>query len=348
MNNFSNKYILNILTIMLLSISNAIVVAQKLPDFDASQQPKAPDYSLSENWSALPFRIDAADFVPKGEKWIDDAQKTVDVFYIYPTMYLKGKTWNADVSSKKLNKRIDKYPVKFHASIFNKVARVYAPRYRQSIHKVWEDPEEKNRKASLDFAYQDVKKSFEYYLEHYNNGRPFIIASHSQGSYHGRKLLKEYFDNSALKEKLIAAYLIGYGIDSSDYQTLDYCKNPTDNHCYITWASFRHNYQPKTKDPKLNSLLYTNVCINPITWTNQKDKIDSEHSEGGIMLKMKKKKNRKNSAQISEDNYLKVKTKYPFVQLPCFRVYHILDYNLFWFDIRKNAEQRAKNYWLAN
>lgn len=344
-----SKSIFNIFAIILLGISNAMVFAQKLPDFDAAQQPKAPDYSMPENWAALPFRVDAADAVPKGEEWIDDARKTVDVFYIHPTMYLKGKTWNADVSSKKLNKFIDKYPVKFQASVFNKTARVYAPRYRQSIQTVWEDPEEKNRKASLDFAYRDVKKSFEYYLENYNNGRPFIIASHSQGSYHGRRLLKEYVDNSpALKEKLVAAYLIGYGIDSSDYQTLDYCKNPTDNHCYITWASFRHNYRPKPQDPKLNSLLYTNVCINPITWTNPKDKIDSGQSEGGIMLKMKRKKNRKNSAQISDDNYLKVKTKYPFVELPSIRVYHILDYNFFWFDIRKNAELRVKNYWLAN
>ena len=30
--------------------------------------------------------------------------------------------------------------------------------------------------------YQDVKDAFYYYLEHYNEGRPFILAGHSQGS----------------------------------------------------------------------------------------------------------------------------------------------------------------------
>lgn len=75
LSSFPNKYIFRILTIMLLSISNTIVVAQKRSDFDATQQPQAPDYSLPENWSALPFRVDAADAMLKGEEWIDDAQK---------------------------------------------------------------------------------------------------------------------------------------------------------------------------------------------------------------------------------------------------------------------------------
>ena len=44
---------------------------------DAAAQPAAPDYSLQKNWSALPFRADAADKLPKGEEWIDDSLKAV-------------------------------------------------------------------------------------------------------------------------------------------------------------------------------------------------------------------------------------------------------------------------------
>jgi hypothetical protein len=333
-----------ILVLILLSFLNLFALAQKLPNFDTNEQPDSPDYQLSKNLSALPFRVDVADVIPKGENWINDAKKEIDVFYIYPTMYLKGKTWNADLSNKKLNKSIDNYPVKFHASVFNHVARVYAPRYRQSIAKVWDNPEEPNHKASLDFAYEDVKNAFEYYLKNYNNGRPFIIASHSQGSYHGIQLLKDYFEDGLLQKQLVAAYLIGYGIDSTFYDNIDYCKTATDNNCYITWASFRHNYEPKESDKKLNSLLYTNVCINPITWNNEKKKIDSQLSEGGIMLSLKQKKKRKNSAEIAKENFLRVKTKYPVVRLPFVKVYHVLDYNLFWFDIRKNAMDRSNVY----
>ena len=54
---------------------------------------------------------------------------------------------------------------------------------------------------------EDVKAAFQYYLEHYNNGRPIIIASHSQGTTHAKRLLKEFFDGTALQHQLVAAYL---------------------------------------------------------------------------------------------------------------------------------------------
>jgi hypothetical protein len=45
-----------------------------------------------------------------------------------------------------------------------------------------------------------VKTAFLYYLQHYNNGRPIIIASHSQGATHGKRLLKEFFDGKELQK----------------------------------------------------------------------------------------------------------------------------------------------------
>ncbi|MDB5229076.1 MAG: hypothetical protein JWN78_3269, partial [Bacteroidota bacterium] len=163
----------------------------KLQDFKVEDQPSAPEYSDGKNWSALPFRFDAGDFTLKDETWISDSLKNVDVFYIYPTLYKKGKTWCADVTNKKLNKDLDKLPVKFHTAIFNRVGRVYAPRYRQAIIKSFFDTTGNGKKA-LDLAYEDVKRAFEYYMKNYNHGRPIIIVSHSQGTTHARRLLKDY------------------------------------------------------------------------------------------------------------------------------------------------------------
>jgi hypothetical protein len=75
-----------------------IAVAANAQTFDPAKQPAAPDYSLTANWSALPFRLDAADKIPSDEKWVDDSLKDVDVFYIYPTIYRNGNTWNEDLS----------------------------------------------------------------------------------------------------------------------------------------------------------------------------------------------------------------------------------------------------------
>jgi hypothetical protein len=301
--------------------------------FDPAKQPAAPDYSLPANWSALPFRNDAADAIPDDEKWISDSLKDVDVFYIYPTMYMVGKTWNEDLSNKKLNKSIDNKPVKYQASVFNASCRVYVPRYRQAIIKAFYSKE--NGEKALDFAYQDVKRAFQYYLDHYNNGRPIIIASHSQGTHHARRLLKEFFDSTALQSKLVAAYVVGFGFDESMYKSLKPCNNATQTGCYITWASFKKGFNA----PK--SGLYNTVCINPVTWNRDTVDVDQSKSMGAILLDFNKKYDGACETQI-HNNYLWVNAHLPIVG--AWTVLHVADYNLFWYDIRKNVHDRVLAY----
>jgi len=187
----------------LLIILISFTVAAQRPSFDAQQQPSPPDYANEMNWSALPFREDAADVIPKSETWINDSLKDVDVFYIHPTVYQKGKTWNADINNAKLNKKVDEKPVHYQASVFNASCRVYAPRYRQAVVDVFYESKSTpdDSREALEFAYMDVRRAFQYYLDHYNKGRPIIIASHSQGSYHAIRLLQEYFDTTKLQNK---------------------------------------------------------------------------------------------------------------------------------------------------
>ena len=59
------------------------------------------------------------------------------------------------------------------------------------------------------FALQDVKRAFQYYIDHYNNGRPFILVGHSQGTFHLMPLLEQMIDQTPLKDRLVAAYAIG-------------------------------------------------------------------------------------------------------------------------------------------
>ena len=94
------------------------------------------------------------------------------------------------------------------ASAFNGCCNIYAPRYRQTnIFAYFGDVAARDRVLGL--AFEDVKRSFEYYLAHYNQGRPFIIAGHSQGSHQAKRLLREVIDSSELHRRMIAAYMIG-------------------------------------------------------------------------------------------------------------------------------------------
>ncbi|MEL4881666.1 DUF3089 domain-containing protein, partial [Shewanella algae] len=78
----------------------------------------------------------------------------------------------------------------FQASIFNAAGRVFAPYYRQahiSSYYPISQLDSIAAKASFDLAYSDIKKAFENFLQLWNEGRPIIIASHSQGTTHAKR-----------------------------------------------------------------------------------------------------------------------------------------------------------------
>ncbi len=154
-----------------------------------------PDYSRPDAWAALPFREDAADKTP-GSLKDRQAEARADVFYIYPTIYVgRGKLWNADVYDEQMNRKIDSSAIKYQASLFNGVGRVFSPRYRQAhLRAFYTDADNEDAREALKLAYADVVKAFTYYLEHYNQGRPIIIAGHSQGALMSMWLLRDFFD----------------------------------------------------------------------------------------------------------------------------------------------------------
>lgn len=302
--------------------------AQLPVPFDPNNQPDAPNYGNPDHWLSLPFRKDGADVVVKDEIAISDSAKQADVFYIYPTLYGKGKTWTASIHDKKLNKRLEKYPVKYQASLFNQIARIYTPFYRQAIIKSFYDTTQ-NGEAALDFAYQDVKRAFEFYLKNYNQGRPIILVSHSQGTRHARQLIKDFFDEPKLKKQLVCAYIIGFGIYPKNYTLIEPCTHPTDTQCYVTWSSFKMGYTPEA-----TSMLVGDVCINPISWTTD---TAANQSATGILINTAPKEKCTNVAQIHQ-HYLWVKSKTPFIRGR--NVLHLVDFNLFWYSIRQNAKDR--------
>jgi hypothetical protein len=299
--------------------------------------PAAPDYTQKNCWSALPFRQDAADDTPKGIAAVADEQKTVDVFYIYPTMYRKGDKWNADIYDADLNKRIDSKPVHFQASVFNGVGRIYAPRYRQAHINAYFTEDRNSADKAFDIAYDDVLTAFKYYLEHYNQGRPFILAGHSQGTTHARRLAKDMIDGKPLAKQLVAAYLVGMPIKPDLYEHLKPCETPEQVGCFVSWMSYKEGYEPKA-----TAILQGGVIINPVTWQlgNNEPSPKSEH-EGSVLANLNKKSPNSLTAKV-HDGILWVKSKKFLTKL--FNDYHIVDYNLFWYDIRKHVAEQATQY----
>ena len=61
--------------------------------------------------------------------------------------------------------------------------------------------------------------AFDYYIKNINDGRPFILAGHSQGSNLIANILSGYMkQHPDLYKRMIAAYVIGFSI-TGDYLT---------------------------------------------------------------------------------------------------------------------------------
>jgi hypothetical protein len=136
-----------------------------------------------------------------------------------------------------------------------------------------------------------------------------------------------------MKERLVCAYMVGFAIYPSHYEALTPCAEATETNCYVTWSTFKEGYLYKAKDG-----LVGEVCVNPVSW-----RIDSlsATSFGGVMYRLGRKKKYTTAAKVKH-NMLWVKTKMPITRY--WNTLHILDYNLFWFDIRKNVSTRVNAY----
>lgn len=155
--------------------------------FAEAPPPAAPDYSQPQSWAALPDRKDAADVVPSADVQDRQATAEVDVFFVHPTTFFGTAAWNQSLDDGSTNQLTDAFVLRGQASVFNSCCKIYAPRYRQATIYSFMD-NTGSGSAALKLAYEDVERAFDYFIEHYNQGRPFILAAHSQGSVHVRTL----------------------------------------------------------------------------------------------------------------------------------------------------------------
>ncbi len=170
------------------------------------------DYSNLAHWAAHPDKTDMADISPNEDITDEQERAIADVFFIHPTTFIQKANrniWNADINDELVNAQTDQKSIKNQASVFNGSARVFAPRYRQVHLKGFIREKSRKTKVALDLAYQDVAKAFEYYLEHWHKNRPLIIASHSQGTRHAERLIRDYIDGQDLSDQFVTAYLVG-------------------------------------------------------------------------------------------------------------------------------------------
>ena len=171
-----------------------------------------------------------------------------------------------------------------------------------------------------------------------NKGRPIILAGHSQGALHLKKILQEYFDGKPLRNKLVAAYLIGTRVLEDEFNSLKPLNAPDQIGGYVSWNSYK-----KGKYPKHYAWFDNAVTTNPVTWDDSKVSLTQDHK--GLLYY--------DNALYEKCLEVEKVNGMLWVSLPevpkrfwmsFIKDYHRFDITLFWEDIRQNALERVERF----
>ena len=273
--------------------------------------------------------------IPKNYNIKNEKKINVSVFFIHPTTLFSSKKWNADTSHF-LNNNIIDLCLENQASVFAGITDLYVPHYRE-MH-IYSYTDTINGIKAFNVAYNDIEASFKYFLKNKKTDK-FIIASHSQGTNHAKKLINEYiYPKVDLRSKLLMSYLIGMDINKNE-MLIDLCQNPVQLNCFLNWRSFNESYYP-------NDWNYGEgyISINPITYTNDTLWSDKKQHQGILFPNQRivfkrsiSVRNENGLLWVNFDNNL-------FLNNFKKKSYHNADFNLYWLNIRQNLIKRQEDY----
>ena len=243
-------------------------------------------------WSdSLQFQIGAAAFTDyaNAAHWLSapaDPTRKVDVFYLYPTSYVKAAPGAPIVCPVDDPGMVKGAGVAFErqAWAFRTFANIYAPYYRQADAASRAAlPQAQQDQIVAGAPTQDGIAAFDYYIRHFNHGRPFILAGHSLGSNVMANLLAKYMKaRPGVYKRMVAAYVVGYSITPrylSLHPFLKFATGASDTGVIISW-----NTEAPTVDGTNPVLLPGGLVINPITWTRKETEATAAQNLGSIEL----------------------------------------------------------------
>lgn len=173
--------------------------------YQTYRPPPPPDYARADAWALRPQKGAAPPSLP------------VDVFFVHPTSYDGGRDWNAPIGQAQADRFLARVLLPNYAGPFQRVGRVFAPRYRQASLYASLTLRDDARDARR-FAYGDVRDAFLTYLSRDNGGRPFILAGVGQGAVLGARLASEVIaSDPSLRARTAAVYLVGAVIPAASF-----------------------------------------------------------------------------------------------------------------------------------
>jgi hypothetical protein len=317
--------------------------------FADSPAPPAPDYGALESWVAHPgLPRNPALFAPEGHR--PAPRPAAAAFFVPPTAFLGRDRWNGPLDDADTNDRLARF-VEGQASVFNGIAELWVPRYRQATLGAFLT-ERDDAQEALALALADVERAFAAFLAAQPADRPILLAGHSQGTRHLLHLLRKDRVAAALGDRLVAVYAVGWPVSEArdlPPMGLSACRARGEPACLLSWQAFAADGDLDRASADLARTRATDgkpmgtgsmVCVNPLT--GARDGAAAAAANPGSLTPERTLVPGLTGARCDARGLLRIEPapegRWPLV-FPGGN-FHAYDYHLFWASVRADAESR--------
>ncbi len=320
--------------------------------FAATAAVAAPDYARPAGWIARPGLADnPALWAPAG--FSAAPKPAAALFFVSPTAFLSRSAWNAPLDDAETNKRLVRF-TRMQASVFNGVAEIWVPRYRQATFGSFLKPGPDADRA-LSLALSDVERAFDAFLAAQPADRPILIGGHSQGARHILHLLAAR--RGQLGDRLVGVWAVGWPVTAADLSRMGLpgCSAPEQAGCVLSWQSFAADGDlaealkgfAAVKDVSGAEIGgAAMLCVNPLTGgrtaAGPERNAGMLQSDEAMVAKAVGARCDARGLLLISPTPAKIG---PYV-LPGGN-FHVYDYGLFWANVRADAEARLSAYGAA-
>ncbi len=282
----------------------------------------------------------------------EEGETTADVFFIAPSAFGGGEgSYIMDLTNEKTRANFIGV-INMEKGIYDRNTRFFAPVYRQVGYRAYALPDAEAEPLKQS-AFADVKDAFSYYMEHWNGGRPIILAGFSQGADMALRLMKDCFGDEALQKQLIACYAIGWRLteeETAQWPQLRAAQGETDTGVIVSFNTEAEDVRDSMPVPAGIKTL----SINPLNWKTDGEKAGKELNLGACFTDyggniLDEVPELTGAYLDGERGALKVTDIDPAVYSGTLSVltpgvYHLYDYQFFYRNLEKNVQDRIQAY----
>lgn len=237
----------------------ALLAAALLAAPATAQMPAPVDYSKPASWLCLPGRSDTCStplrttalnpngYGSSGPSTVARAPK-IDCFIVYPTVS-RDQGLNSDLNP---GDGEEKYSIATQFARLSGVCRTFAPIYRSmTVGAVTAAATGGDVTIPAAIAIGDVRAAWRNYLATRNQGRPFVLVGHSQGSLMLQQLIARDIEGRPEAKRMKLAIIPGFNVMvpqgrrvGGTFKSTPLCASSAETNCVMSWVSFRERNTP--------------------------------------------------------------------------------------------------------